>query len=57
MYLLPSMLTLLAVVIIKRERAVRLCCGRVWGKAVPRRTQAKASLPPEGPAIHRYSIE
>jgi hypothetical protein len=27
--------TLLFVVIIKRERAIRICSGRVWGKRVP----------------------
>ena len=42
--------TLLFVVIIKRERAIRICSGRVWGKGVPQWAHAKASLPPEEPA-------
>lgn len=32
-------------------------CGEVWGKTMPRQAHAKASLPPEGPATGRYSIE
>jgi hypothetical protein len=47
-----------SVVIIKRERAIRICSGRVWGKGVPQWAHAKASLPPEGPDTHgRCSIE
>jgi hypothetical protein len=51
---------ILIVVIIKRERAIRICSHRVWGKEVPQWDHAEASLSPEGPAIpaiHRYSIE
>jgi hypothetical protein len=43
--------------IIKRERVIRMCSGRVWGKGVPRQTHAEASLPPEGPDTHQCSIE
>jgi hypothetical protein len=28
-----------------------------WGRDVPQPAHAEASLPPEGPATHRYSIE
>ena len=45
------------VVIIKRERAIRICSGGVWGKGVPQWAHAKASLLPEGPDTHRYSME
>jgi hypothetical protein len=38
------------IVIIKRERAIRICSIWVWGKGVPLRAHAKASLPPERPA-------
>jgi hypothetical protein len=47
-------------VFIKREREkeyVLWGCGEVWGKGVPQRAHAKASLPPEGPATWWYSIE
>jgi hypothetical protein len=42
------------VVIMKRERAIKICSKVVWGKRVPRQAHAKASLPPEEPF---YSIE
>ena len=45
------------VVIIKRERAIRICSGGVWGKGVPWWAHAKASLPPEGPGTWWYNIE
>jgi hypothetical protein len=48
---------LTTVVIIKRERAIRICSGGVWGQGVPWRAHAEASLTPEGPDTHRYSIE
>jgi hypothetical protein len=39
----------IVIVIIKREKAMRICSGGVWGRGLPQRAQAKASLPPEGP--------
>jgi hypothetical protein len=48
---------LVTVVIIKRESAIRICSGTVWGKGMRLWAYDKASLPPEGPDTHRYSIE
>ena len=45
------MMIMIIVVIIKRERAIRICSGAVWGKGVPQRAHAEASLPPEGQAV------
>ena len=47
----------ISVVIIKRERGVRIWYTAVWGKGVPQRAHAKASLPPEGPDTHWHSID
>lgn len=40
----------LNVVIIKRK-GIKICSMEVWGKVMFQRAHAKASLPPEGPAI------
>jgi hypothetical protein len=47
------------IVIMKRERAIKICSGRVWGQGVPQQAHAEASLPPppEIPATQWYSIE
>jgi hypothetical protein len=29
-------------------------CGNTWGKGVPQRTHAEASLPPEGPTTPNH---
>jgi hypothetical protein len=47
----------ISVVIIKRERAMKICSGGVWGKGVPQPAHAEASLPPERLATGWYSIK
>ena len=46
-------LHLVLVVIIKRERAIRICSGGVWGKEG---AHAEASFPPEGLNTHQDSM-
>jgi hypothetical protein len=43
-------------VIIKREIAIKIHSGGMWGKGVRQLAQAEASLPHERPATGWYSI-
>ena len=47
--------TAVCVVIIKIERAIKICSGRVWGRGVPWRAHAESSLPTEKLHTHTHT--